>query len=102
VDFRYGGRDWPLTPQTAFYDWLYLSALHENQSLSEQLLDYDGFFDIEFNPAKAINCQASSAALYKSLAERELIDIALSSPKEFLAVHQGQNKKPSPIQGGLF
>lgn len=102
IAFRYDNRDWPLNPQTAFYDWLYLSALQQNPSLSEKLLEYEGFSDIEFNPEKSINCQAASAALYRSLVERELIDIALSSPNEFIRIHEGQKKKEVPIQRGLF
>ncbi len=102
IAFRYGDFDWPLNPQTAFYDWLYLSALRQNSSLSQQLLEYYGFSDIEFNPDKSINCQAASAALYKALVERELIDLALSSPEEFIRIHEGQKKNPVPIQEGLF
>jgi len=102
IAFRYNNRDWPLNPQTLFYDWLYLSALRQNPSLSERLLKYDGFSDIEFNPEKSISCQAASAALYKSLTERDLIDVALSSPDEFNKIHESQKKKEVPIQGGLF
>jgi hypothetical protein len=102
IAFRYDNRDWPLNPQTVFYDWLYLSALRQNTSLSEKLLEYDGFSDIEFNPEKSINCQAASAALYKSLVDRELIDVALSSPDEFIRIHDEQKKRPVPIQDGLF
>lgn len=102
IAFRYNNRDWPLNPQTVFYDWLYLTALRQNPSLSEQLLEYDGFSDIEFNPDKSINCQAASAALYKSLAERGLLDLALSSVDEFIKIHETQKKKEAPIQGGLF
>jgi hypothetical protein len=100
--FRYADFDWPLTPQTAFYDWLYLTALRQNQTLAQKLLEYDGFSDIEFNPEKSINCQASSAALYKALVERELIDLALSSPDEFIRIHEGQQKTNIPIQQELF
>lgn len=102
IAFRYDNRDWPLNPQTVFYDWLYLSALRQNPSLSVELLEYDGFSDIEFNPEKSINCQAASAALYKSLVERELIDVALSSPDKFIRIHAEQKNKPVPIQGGFF
>lgn len=102
IIFRYNNRDWPLNPQTVFYDWLYLSALRQNPSLSERLLEYDGFSDIEFNPGKSINCQASSAALYKSLTERGLLELALSSAEEFIKIHESQKKKEVPIQGGLF
>lgn len=100
--FRYEGFDWPLNPQTAFYDWLYLSALQQNPNLAEKLTEYDGYTDIEFNPEKSINCQAASAALYKALAQRELLHSALSSPSEFLKIHESQIKKPVPIQEGLL
>ena len=71
VAFRFEARDWELEPKTAFYDWLYLRGLTrlmgQDPSLDEQLTDYRGFTDIEFNPAKSINCQARSCALYCSL-----------------------------------
>lgn len=102
VGFRYEGRNWPLNPQTVFYDWLYLTALRQNPGLAERLLIYEGFSDIEFNPQKSINCQAASAALYKSLVERDLIDLAMSSPEEFIRVHVEQRQRPTPIQSGLF
>ncbi len=102
LSFRYGDFDWPLNPQTAFYDWLYLSALKQNPSLAQQLLEYDGFSDIEFNPDKSINCQAASAALYKALVERDTLNSALSSPDEFIRIVKGDQKKPVPIQEGLF
>ncbi|HCD3539354.1 TPA: hypothetical protein NBN99_005330, partial [Klebsiella pneumoniae] len=72
--------------RTAFYDWLYLSALNQNKDLAMNLLNYDGFTDIEFNPAKSINCQARTAALFVSLVKRNMLEKVLSSQSEFLAV----------------
>ena len=100
--FQYKDFRWPLNPQTVFYDWLYLSALQENTDLANELLKYDGFTDIEFNPNKSINCQAGAAALYKALVRKELLELALSSPKEFIRIHEGQEAKSIPIQTGLF
>jgi hypothetical protein len=102
IAFRYDNRDWPLIPQTVFYDWLYLSALTQNPALSAGLLEYNGFSDIEFNPEKSINCQAGAAALYKSLVDRQQLGATLFSPNEFLRVHAAQNRKLSPVQDGLF
>jgi hypothetical protein len=67
IGFVLSGEAWPLEPRTAFYDWLYLNALDANPDLSEALAHYEAFTDIEFNPAKSLNCQAHSAALYVSL-----------------------------------
>lgn len=72
--FRYDGRDFPLNPTTAFYDWLYINALMENPELAEQLLAYDAFTDIEFTPNQSLNCQAKAAALFVALSREGLIE----------------------------
>lgn len=87
--FNSGGRNWPLTPKTAFYDWLYLNVLTEQPELAEQLMDYEAFTDIEFNPEKSINCQAYSAALYVALQQRGLLKEALGSQEAFLQQVRG-------------
>jgi len=73
IKFRFFGVDWPLMPRTAFYDWLYINALHKRPELAEQVLTYRAFSDIAFNPERSINCQAYAAALYISLRERGLL-----------------------------
>ncbi len=68
--FRFGDNDeWPLNPETAFYDWLYIRALLDkmNYEIMKKLVQFDAFSDIEFNPQKSVNCQARSAALFVSL-----------------------------------
>ena len=100
--FCYAGFDWPLTPETAFYDWLYLSALKQNPNLADELFQFDGFTDIEFNPSKSINCQAASAALHVSLTRRQLLEAALASPEEFLRILAGQSAVSSTPQASLF
>lgn len=87
--FNSGGKDWPLMPKTAFYDWLYLNVLTEQPELAEQLMDYEAFTDIEFNPEKSINCQAYSAALYVALQQRGLLKEALGSQEAFLQQVRG-------------
>jgi hypothetical protein len=82
--FRFFGTDWGLEPQTAFYDWLYINALKKQPSVTEQLLEYSAFTDIEFNPERSINCQAYSVALFISLHQRGLLDEATSSGEAFL------------------
>ena len=84
IRFEFNGKPWPLEPKTAFYDWLYLHALQQNPDLSEKLLVYRGFTDIEFNPAKSINCQARSAALYVALNHHGLLQEAMEEKGKFL------------------
>ena len=66
IAFQFENHIFPLEPKTRFYDYLYISALKENKDLANLLLTYDGFTDIEFNPARSINCQARSCALFVS------------------------------------
>lgn len=86
VAFRFFGRDFPLTPRTYFYDWLYINALVQNENYIFSVKNYDGFSDIEFNPKKSINCQAHSAALYRSLKLHGRLSYALATPENFLEV----------------
>ena len=57
------GHLFDLHSHTSCYDWIYLSALSQNQALMKALLDYDCFTDIEFNPRYSLACQARTAAL---------------------------------------
>jgi hypothetical protein len=88
IGFDFDGDKWPLQPTTAFYDWLYIRALHQNPTLSLKLADFQGFTDIEFNPNKSINCQARAAAVYVSLLKRNLIDMAVSEKDAFIGLLQ--------------
>ena len=79
IAFRFEEQDFPLQPQTAFYDYLYINALLENEKLAKIVLEYDAFTDVEFNSAKSINCQAKSAAMFVALQRSGLV----SSANEF-------------------
>ena len=89
IGFTLSGESWPLTPRTAFYDWIYLRALVANPDLAEQLLEYQAFTDIEFNPEKSLNCQARTAALYVSLHQEGILDKALSDKAAYLNILRG-------------
>ena len=82
--FDYFGDIWPLVPKTAFYDWLYLSALRPHKEYLKRLFYFKGFTDIEFNPEKSINCQARTCALLVSLLHLNLFDYAMSSKENFI------------------
>ncbi len=56
-----------------FYSWLYFIALNQNKVLSKDILEYQAFTDIEFNPQKSLNCQAYSAALYSAMIKNKLL-----------------------------
>jgi len=89
VGFKFFGREWGLEPRTAFYDWLYMNALHRQSDLASGVLQYDGFTDIAFNPERSLNCQAYSVALYVSLSRRGLLSTGmLKDPEEYLDVIQ--------------
>ena len=75
IAFNFCGEDFPTEPKTAFYDWLYITALHQKKTdFVQELEAYQGFSDIVFNPNRSINCQARAAALFVSLSKNGLID----------------------------
>lgn len=105
IGFKFCGVEWSLEPQTAFYDWLYISALNKKPDLVDKALEYSAFTDIEFNPARSINCQAYSVALFVSLAKRGSVDEAVSSKEAFLRVVEGAEvsnaRQDDTAQGSL-
>lgn len=95
IGFDFQGTWWELEPKTAFYDWLYISAIYNNHpELLDELIKFDVFTDIEFNPKKSINCQARTCAILVSLIKLNIIEEALSSIESFKSIVY---KKP-PMQ----
>jgi hypothetical protein len=105
IAFEFFGKRFPITPRTFFYDWIYINALHQNSDLAEKITVYSAFSDIEFNPARSLNCQAYSAALYVSLFNNRLLNNALLSSESFLEITEGQYKSQRRnifVQGTLI
>ena len=86
VSFRIDGKEFATEPKTYFYNWLYINTLHLHDRLTEQLIEYDAFTDIAFNPQKSINCQAEAAAIYVSLVKQGLLEEALKNKDRFKEV----------------
>lgn len=76
-------------PHSAFYDYLYINALSQHPEVSERVVDYDAFTDINFNQKipysdkGPFNCQARSLAIYVELARRDELGQYLQKPEEF-------------------
>lgn len=79
IGFRFGARDFSNSPKTAFYDWLYISALFSHREYLRRVPSYAGFTDIEFNPEKSINCQARSFATLIALDKQNLLEFSMKS-----------------------
>jgi hypothetical protein len=86
VNFAFEEKLFPLIPKTAFYDWLYISALHPHKDFLKRLERYDGFTDIEFNPERSINCQARSCATFVALMRQQLLAECVASPERFIEI----------------
>lgn len=54
-----------------FYDYIYYAAVKESLTADEinEIVRYNYFTDIEFNPEKSINTQARTAALVRLILE---------------------------------
>lgn len=86
IAFKFFDYEFPLEPKTYFYDWLYINALNTNLDLKNEILKYDSFTDIEFNPKKSLNCQAKAAAIFVGLNRAEIIGDALKNAENFLKI----------------
>lgn len=87
--FHYQNEYFPLIPQTVFYDFIYITAVKESLTIDEinEILSYNYFTDIEFNPSKSINTQARAAALVKLIVE-EYGFLPSFDKKSFIQYHE--------------
>lgn len=68
ISFEFLGQSFPIEPQTAFYNWLYITALSQKDPpVAQELKQFKGFSDIAFNPKRSINCQARAVAVFVAL-----------------------------------
>lgn len=82
--FRFEGKDYPLKPTNAFYDWIYMNALVSNPDLAVDLMNYKHFSDYYFNPEKSLNCQAQAAAIYVGLRKSGKLEEAMQDFDHFV------------------
>ena len=92
IAFNFCGEDFPIEPKTAFYDWLYMTALCQQKTdLTSKLEAFQGFSDIVFNPNRSLNCQACAAALFIALSKNDLISEQILEDKDrYLALITGK------------
>lgn len=102
---------WDINPKSMFYDAIYISALLQNKHLSNRLIDYNAFTDIEFNQKIVysqvkgpFNCQARSCAIFVTLknanyTDNQITDL-MQSPKKMQALYD--NDVSSTEQQTLF
>ncbi len=84
TQFKFNDFIFPNEPKTAFYDWLYISAIFPHRDYLVRLKEYAGFTDIEFNPEKSVNCQARSCAIFVAMMTKGLLETAIRSPSSFI------------------
>ena len=101
VKFRLKSEDWETNPLTMFYDYIYLKALSKNESLCEQIMQFDTFTDIEFNPKKSINCQARTVAIFVTLRKHGLFEKYISDKELFKSLYK-EKQYNEGIQTSLF
>lgn len=90
IAFELNGNTWELEPKTMFYDWLYIHALYRNKNLTNNIVKYNVFTDIEFNPNKSFNCQARSVAIFVSLYHKGLLEDYLHDKNLFKEIYNSK------------
>lgn len=91
IRFELDGQKFPLSPKNAFYDWLYIRCLVEHADWIEEKVSlgafsFTAFTDIEFNPAKQVNCQARAFAEFFSLLRKSQLERAAQDFKYFASL----------------
>ena len=75
IAFRFFGKNYPLEPKHAFFNFLYIVGLvQRGKDLFQtynRLAKYDGFSDIFYSPRKDVNCQGRAAAIFVSLVKNK-------------------------------
>lgn len=94
IGFNYFGKAFDIFPKTLFYNWLYINALYLHPELKNEVLNYDAFTDIMFNPQKSINCQAEAVAIFVALSRSNQIEYALKNIDNFKNVVYPNFKQP--------
>lgn len=104
IGFSSKNTNWELEPKSMFYDAIYISALLQNKTLANQLVQHDAFTDIEFNQKilyskdkGPFNCQARSCAIYVTLKKNGFTDEAIlksiSSPEQISQLYSIRDEK---------
>ena len=93
IGFNFNNVDFDNKPITFFYNWIYINAVYQNQRLSQDLLKFDAFTDIEFNPKRSINCQAKACALYVTLSKTNNLERCVTDINFFKNIMLSISKK---------
>ena len=100
---EFDGQIWPLSTSPNIYDLIYISAILEFDQRQE-ILGFNAFTDIAYSQislknksGKSFNCQARSAAIYVSLANRVPENEIISVLEKY-----AQNEKTNHEQINLF
>lgn len=84
IRFELDAKSYPLSPMNAFYDWLYICSLKDHAEWIRRNVNYEAFTDIEFNPAKQVNCQARAFAEYITLLKQSKLSEVVNSFLTFI------------------
>ncbi len=89
IAFHYQNEDFPLTPKTVFYDFIYITSVKKSFTADEisAISNYNYFTDIEFNPTKSINTQARAVAIIKLILD-EYGYLPDFQKKDFIQYHK--------------
>lgn len=77
IGFQFKNASFPLADSPNFYDWLYVSALAENEELHAAINSFQAFTDIAFNQStvkpkegKSFNSQARSISIWCTMSKQ--------------------------------
>lgn len=102
ISFQCFNMLFPLEPKDYFYNWLYVNTLNQNKDLAKEIVKYDSFSDIEFNPKRSVNCQARAVAIFVGLSKSKKLEEAMKSKESFFKVVYGEKHHNKVEQLNIF
>lgn len=85
--FNFMGMKFDLNTRSMCYDYIYIMGLKQNEDVAKEILKYECFTDIVYNPKKLVACQARTCALYKYLRLNNMVDKFLTNPHNFVDLY---------------
>ncbi len=87
LGFNFEDVPYSLAPRSLFFDYIYISALHDKKEIHEELMTYDMITDVTYQMGRMFASSARACAYFISLKKTNLLEEALESPDSFKKIY---------------
>jgi|LFRM01.1.fsa_nt_gb hypothetical protein len=88
LGFHFEDEPYSLEPRSLFFDYIYISALHQQKEIQEKLLEFDMISDVTYQMGKMFASSARACAYFISLKRTNKLESALESLDSFKKIYK--------------